>query len=133
VGVLGVDTNVLVRYLARDDIRQTAIATDFFNTRLTADQPAFVSLIVLLETVWVLSSSYKYSKALIVEVVEKILNAAELVVEDSAGVGLALDLYCDTKVDFADALIAVHNSNNGCETTVTFDKVLAETGLAKLL
>jgi predicted nucleic-acid-binding protein len=123
----------MVRFLARDDARQRALADHFFIRQLTATRPGFISLVVLLETVWVLSTSYNYGKSLIVEVVEKILNANELIVEDANGVELALELYRETKIDFADALIVAHNRNQGCETTITFDKTLAKTGFAEEL
>ena len=131
--MLGVDTNVLVRFLVKDDPNQTPLAETFFRKKLTSANPGFINLVVLAETVWVLSGAYKYDKATILDVIGKILNAAELVVENAEGVEVALELYRTHPIDFADALVSVHNRTFGCTITVTFDRKLAATAFAKAL
>ncbi len=132
-GVLGVDTNLLVRFLVRDDARSAAVAERFFTERLSRANPGFINLIVLSEIVWVLGRSYSYRKPEIAEVIGRILNAGEFVVENAQGVETALELYRTTSIDFADALIVVHNRKQGCTATYTFDKTLSASGLAGAL
>jgi len=131
--VLGVDTNVLVRFLVKDDPHQTPLAENFFRKKLSVANPGFINLIVLAETVWVLTRTYKYSKSVVVDVIGRILNAAELLVEDPESVETALEMYRTQPIDFADALVAAHNQSRGCKTTVTFDRKLAATALAQAL
>ena len=129
--MLGVDTNVLLRALVRDDAKQTDVARKFFNT-LTPTSGGYVNLIVLCEVVWALRSAYGYSRIQIAEAVAAILSMRELTVENARGAELALDIYQATDIDFADALIVVHNQMQGCTTTVTFDRALADTSLGRL-
>ncbi|MBY0512100.1 MAG: type II toxin-antitoxin system VapC family toxin [Rhodospirillaceae bacterium] len=131
--MLGVDTNVLIRFLVKDDPRQTLIAETFFRKKISITNPGFINLVVLAETVWVLTRTYKYQKSVILEVIGRILNAAELVVEDAESVETALEMYRTQPIDFADALVAAHNQSQGCRTTVTFDRKLAATALAQAI
>jgi predicted nucleic-acid-binding protein len=131
--VLGIDTNVLLRVLVNDDPRQSPVAKRYFNQRLTQSEPGYINLIVLVETVWALRQTYNYSKTDIVRTINGILDAVELVVEDSPAVAAAVHLFQSHAIDFADALIAVRNADQGCNTTLTFDRKFAESGLARLL
>jgi predicted nucleic-acid-binding protein len=131
--VLGIDTNVLLRALVRDDTRQTPVAQRSLSQRLTQSNPGFINLIVLVETVWALRQVYGYGKEDIVNAIHGILESVELMVEDSTAVEEALKLFESNPVDFADALIAVRNRDHGCTATMTFDRKFAETSLAKLL
>jgi len=123
--VTGLDTNVLVRYLAKDDRSQSLIASQIINN-LTPESPGFISQVALMETVWVLSRSYKMPRAAIAEVLDTLLHAGELVVEDAEISYLALATYRATKVDFADALIAHGGLLAGCQKTLTFDQAAAD-------
>ncbi len=129
----GVDAKVLVRFLVRDDPQQTPIAQKVFTTEFSRADPGFISLIVLCETAWVLTRAYGYKKPVVVEVISRILNAEELVVENAHGVEIALELYNTKPIGFSDAVVAVHNHMQGCTTTVTFDRNLGETEFAQLL
>jgi len=100
--VIGLDTNVLVRYLANDHRTQSPIASRIIND-LTPESPGFISRTALMETVWVLARSYKMPRAAIAEVLDTLLHAGELVVEDAELSHLALATYRATKADFADA------------------------------
>jgi predicted nucleic-acid-binding protein len=131
--VLGIDSNVLLRALVNDDKAQTPVAQKFLAKRLTRSQPGFINLIVLVETVWALRQTYGYDKTDIVNAINGLLETSELVIEDSIAVEAAVYIYQTKPVDFADALIAVRNSDAGCSTTVTFDRKFAASGLAKLL
>ncbi len=119
--MIGLDTNVVVRYLTQDDSRQAPIATRFIEKSLSVNQPRFVSLIVLAEVVWVLVSLYNSDRRKVVEVVEALLTAQQLQVEDAPSVWRAVRRYVATKIDFRDALIVEAALANGCAKTVTFD------------
>jgi predicted nucleic-acid-binding protein len=113
-----VDTNVLLRYVLRDDEGQFAKAAAFFRTR-TAQDPAFVSLIVLAEFAWALRQRYRYSRADIHSLVETLLETAEMVFEDETA--LAAVVAEAEHGDLADHLISYSARRAGCDSTVTFD------------
>lgn len=113
----GLDTNVLVRYLAQDDAEQSRIAARYIEAGT-----CYISAIVLCELVWVLESSYRHSKDVIAATMEKILMTGDFEIEDRDTAWQALRDYRATKADFADCLIARRNGAAGCEETGTFDK-----------
>ena len=122
--MLGVDTNVLVRYLARDDEAQFEKARKLIKREVAAGRRVFVSQLVLLETEWVLRSRYSLPKNLIIEVISGLLDAADVRFEDEPAIEEALFIWKDTTsdfADFADCLIGVHNRRLGCRATATFD------------
>ncbi|MDK8873393.1 MULTISPECIES: PIN domain-containing protein [Paracoccus] len=119
--MIGIDTNVLVRYLAQDDAAQAAIATEIVEG-FTPEEPGFVSQVVLVETVWVLTRAYRMTREAIADAVEVLLRSRELIVEHTEAGYLALATYRATKADFADALIAHGGRLAGCSETVTFDR-----------
>jgi predicted nucleic-acid-binding protein len=130
--MIGIDTTVLVRYLAQDDRTQSPIASRLID-RLTPEAPGFISVVVLAETVWVLSRAYKASRERIAEIVERLLRSRDLMVENAESAYLALATYQATSADFADALIAHAARLAGCAETVTFDKSAAEYAGMRLL
>ncbi len=123
--MIGIDTNVLVRYLVQDDAEQAARATAFLSSECTSERPGWINRIVLCQLVWVLERSYRSSREEIAGVLEALAQTAELQVENLASVWNALRAYRDHQADFADALLAATNLAHGCETTVTFDKKAA--------
>ena len=118
--MIGVDTNVLVRYLAQDDPEQAALATKVFERGPHADRILLV-LVVLAETWWVLSRSYGMAPDAIADVIAGLLTAEEIVVSDEPTVRMAL-AQVRRGHDFADALIAAACRADGADHTVTFDK-----------
>lgn len=129
----GVDTNVLVRYITRDDPGQERAASRFLESARTRSEPIFVNVIVLCELVWVLGRSYEYSRAEVAAVVERVLATEQIVVEDADLAWLALSDFKASKADFADCLIGRKNLRLGCEETATFDgRLKGVTGFAAL-
>ncbi len=114
-----VDTNVLLRFVLRDDERQFEKAAAFFATR-TADDPAFVSLIVLAELSWALRQRYGFDRSRTRALIEALLETAELVFEDEAS--LSQMMAQAERGDIADHLISYSARRAGCSTTVTFDR-----------
>ena len=127
--MIGLDTNVLVRYLVRDDPAQSRRARVYLESTCTNASPGFVSHVVLSELCWVLRAAYRYGRAAVAAVIDALLRTPQLRLEDEALVAAALALYRGSDADFADCLIGLAHKNAGCETTVTFDAraaILAE-------
>lgn len=122
--MIGVDTNVLVRFLVEDDPKQNALARDFFSKRSPED-PAFVSAIVLAETVWVLRRRVKLPSATVSDLIQNLLAADRLVVEFTEELDALLSQETPG-TDIADYLIAWSSKRAGCHQTVTFDKTAAQ-------
>lgn len=125
--MIGIDTNILVRYLIQEDKEQARKAANIIERQCGKDNPGFVHDIVLCELVWVLVSRYRCSKEMIVSVLEKILTTTQFQVAHRSHVWEALQIFRKSKADFSDCLIGVKNSFSGCRKTMTFDKDLKET------
>ncbi len=124
--MIGLDTNVVVRYLAQDDPKQSAAATRLFERALTQDSPGFVSAIVLCEVAWVLAECYGADRARIRGALEGLLGAKQIAVEAPDAVRKALRAWGESAADFADALIGEVASAHGAAKTVTFDRAAAK-------
>jgi predicted nucleic-acid-binding protein len=124
--LIGLDTNVLVRYLIRDDIAQASAAAKLIARHCSREQPGRVTLVVLCELVWVLSRAYRFSSLDIAGTIEKLLQTAELEIEDADTAWAALRLYRSEGADYADAVIGLCNRKAGCEVTATFDAAAAQ-------
>jgi predicted nucleic-acid-binding protein len=122
--VIGLDTNVLVRYIMQDDARQSLQATRLVEA-LTADLPGFVPLVVVVELAWVLGSAYGLRRAQIVAAFEGLLRTKEIVVERAEIVWQAVRLFRSGNADFADCLIERSALSAGCERVMTFDRSAA--------
>lgn len=120
--MIGIDTNILLRYLTKDDEVQVRKVRELFGT----GEKLFVSDVVLAEAVWVLGRKYRFSKREIVETLEAIVENEIFALDDPSIVQAALTDYRDGKGDFADYLIGRRNATAGCEHTVTFDADLSD-------
>lgn len=125
--MIGLDTNILVRYLAQDEPRQAARATRLIEGELSDREPGYISLVVLVETCWVLKRIYGATPAEQRSTVRGLLDARQLVVESRVAVGRAID--AAVAGDFADALISELAREAGCIRTVTFDRRAAKVGM----
>ena len=123
--MIGLDTNVLVRYIMQDDPKQTPKANRLIES-LTAERPGFVTVVTVIELVWVLSSAYELERAQIVDTLDVILRSRQLVVDQADQVLRAVRVYGSGKADFADCLIARIAAAAGCEKTMTFDVTAAK-------
>lgn len=120
--MIGLDTNVLVRYLTQDDPIQSPRATELIERRLSEDNPGFVSLVAMTETVWVLERAYGFSDTDIAAVVERLLQTSVLVVDREVEVFAAMTVLQEGRGAFADALIGALGDKAGCSATFTFDQ-----------
>jgi len=119
--MIGLDTNILVRHLTQDDPVQSPKATEIIERQLTRNNPGFVSVVAMVETVWVLDSVYRFADREIAEAVERTLQVDYLIVEDEQEVFTAMVTLKEGRGSFADALIAALGARAGCVRTLTFD------------
>jgi len=119
--MLGLDTDVLVRYLVRDDQRQFEKARRLIKRESDKNEPVLVSLLVLLETEWVLRSRYELSQPEILSAFSTLLEVADLAFEDERSIEHAIYSWKDSGADFADCLIEARHRQLGCAATATFD------------
>jgi predicted nucleic-acid-binding protein len=129
--MIGLDTSVLIRYLTHDDPVQTPAAVELLNS-LSPASPGFVSLIVLAELVWVLTSLYRLEKSEIVDVLEALLRSDGLVVERAEIAWQALRSFKSARAGFSDCLIERCGHAAECDYTATFDKRAASVGMRVL-
>ena len=123
--MIGLDTNVLVRYIAQDDSKQSPKATRLIES-LTVDAPGYVSIVSVVELVWVLTGCYALTRGEICEVLETLLRTIEIIVAHADTIWKALRLFKEGKADFADCLIERSANEAGCSYTTTFDRDAAK-------
>jgi predicted nucleic-acid-binding protein len=123
--VIGLDTNVVVRYLTQDDAKQAAIASSLFEHTLSVEHPGFISHITLCEIAWVLADCYDADKSRIQAVIEGLLGSKQIIVEEADLVWKALRSWEKSSADFSDALMGQASAARGCDKIVTFDKAAA--------
>ena len=119
--MIGLDANVLIRFLVGDDPEQSQRARDII-TSLSAEQPGYVSLVALVETLWVLRHHYRVARERILDVVGGLLDVPTLRFQCSDDVRLAIDASRRQGIDLPDALLAQLDVAAGCSTTLTFDR-----------
>lgn len=127
--MIGLDTNVLIRYIVRDDPRQTEAASRLIETRCTPENPGLINPVVLCEIVWVLTRGYGYDRITTARVIHRILSVREIQVNRAELAWKALRLFELGKADFSDYLIGLTNQREKADTTFTFDLRAAESEL----
>jgi predicted nucleic-acid-binding protein len=120
--MIGLDTNILIRYLTQDDPVQSAKATEILERRLTPKNPGFVSVVAMVETVWVLDRAYGLAAHEVATAIERLLQVEVLEVENEQEVFTAMIALKQGRGSFADALIAELGLRVGCTRTLTFDQ-----------
>ncbi len=119
--MLGIDTNVLVRFLVRDDEIQFEKARKLIRHEVAAGRRVFVNQLVLMEAEWVLRSRYAVPKHQIAEAISGLLQASDIEFEDEPSIEEALFIWKESSADFADCMIGAKNRRMGCRVTATFD------------
>ena len=112
-----IDTNILIRYLTQDDVKQGEAAKELIEN----DEPVFLTHIVFIEAVWVLATSYNLDRQTIAKVLHEVSNSGFFILEKTQIISKALQDY-QNGFDFADMLIGYSGEGNACNTTYTFDK-----------
>lgn len=124
--MIGIDTNILVRYLTEDDPIQSVKATELIKKYFGQENSIFINNIVICELIWVLEKGYKYSKEQIIMVLKEILSTVEFSFENQQILWLSILDYETHKADFSDILIGKLNIFSGCNYTITFDKAASQ-------
>ncbi len=119
--MIGIDTNVMLRFLLKDDARQSARALRFMRDEISAVHPSYVSVVTLLEIVWVLDSLYGFNTEQQMAVVEDLLAVESLEIAERTAIARAVNVSRSAKADFQDCLVAILGERAGCSATVTFD------------
>lgn len=123
--MIGLDTNILVRYLTQDDPVESQRATELIEHRLTQKNPGFISIVAMVEIVWVLDRAYGFSNQEIAAAVERMLQIDVLVVENEQEVFAAMIAVKKSQGSFADVVISALGTRAGCSRTLTFDRKAA--------
>lgn len=123
--MIGLDTNVILRYLLQDDPKQTSQANQIVDRKLSQQNPGFISLVTVLEIVWVLRSLLKRNPSQIASHLENLLAADSLEVQNEQQVFEAVFALKRGTGEFEDALIGALNAWAGCTHTLTFDRKAA--------
>ncbi len=119
--MLGVDINVLVRFLVRNGETHFEKARKLIKREVASGRRVFVSQLVLLETEWVLRCRFSLPKCQIIGAISGLLDATDVRFEDESAIEEALFIWKDNTADFADCLIGAQNRRLGCRATATFD------------
>ena len=130
--MIGLDTNILVRYITQDEPAQAEWVNRFMD-QLTEQEPAVISHIVLCELAWVLSRAYHYSRQQVAEVLHSILTCREFMVESAELAILAWQDYLQGNADFSDYLLSRVHQRLGASYTITFDRKAAHSAQFRLL
>ena len=131
--VRGLDTNVIVRFLLRDDRRQAEAARAAIEEAQASGEPAIVSLVTLAETEWVLRANAKLSKTDVLAIFRQLLEARDLLFESEEVVEEAVFLYENSRADFAECLMLAQYRRMGCTAMLTFDARAAKLPGAELI
>jgi predicted nucleic-acid-binding protein len=129
--MIGLDTNIIARYIMQDDPAQAAAANRLFES-FSKENPGFIPVICIVELVWVLRSARGAKPPEIVRVLETLLRIDDIIVERAELVWQALRTFARTHADFADCLIQHSCHAAGCDETLTFDRKAVSAGM-KLL
>ena len=127
------DTNVLVRFLVRDDADQAAAATSLIRSAVRKGEPLFVPVTVLLELEWVLRSAFGFEKPAVLQALFGLLGSFELAFESEGAIEMALAQYEQSVADFSDCLHVALARQANQSPLWTFDKAAAKLDGAKLL
>ena len=131
--MIGLDTNIVLRYLTQDDPRQSKAANDLIEDRLTRDEPGHISAITVAEIAWVLKRLYAGSREEIADAIEGLLAAPTIVVEHRSFVRQAVQDFRESTAEFSDCVIGCVNAGAGCDATFTFDRAAAKLARFRLL
>lgn len=118
--MIGLDTNVLARYIMQDDPKQSAKAVKLIES-LDSDSPGYITIVSVVELYWVLTSCYQLTHEQVHQALEVLLRTKQLLVERADQVLRALRVFAEGKADLPDCLIERTAADAGCAQTMTFD------------
>ena len=118
--MIGLDTNVLVRYIMQDDPKQSPMATKIVES-MEGVGSGYITLVSIVELVWVLSASFELTRSQVAQALDGIVRTKQFKIESADQVIRALRVFKVGKSDFADCLIERSANSAGCDKTITFD------------
>ncbi len=118
----GIDSNVLIRFIVRDDEDQFLKAQELLVQGSSSANPCYVCDIAIAEMIWVLTRRYRIPAATLIDFIKDLVAANNIVIESSEQLRRALDAWKSSGADLADCFIGELNKKAGCTKTVTFDK-----------
>ena len=127
------DTNILIRFLVRDDENQAYKVKKLLEKAEKEGISFFITIPVILELIYVLSSVYNYSKKEILNAIESMIAMQIFIFENITVIQNLIIVGRKTKFDLEDLLIGIIAQESGCETTITFDKKASKSDLFELL
>ena len=119
--MISLDTNILIRYLVRDNVDQAEAALRLLDT-LTPEHPGYICREVAIEMVWVLDRTYRLPRDHIASIVQELARSEEIIVEDHEDVIIAADGFRRGLADFADLMILAAARRNEASPVFTFDR-----------
>lgn len=129
----GIDTNILVRFITKDDLKQYKLAKQFLLTECSKSHPGYICSVVLAELAWVLKKVYEADRGSLTTIIKQLLRIEQLEVAERDAVVRALVHFQNSKTDFADCLMGELNHLAGCQTTLTLDKTASKLNTFELL
>lgn len=126
IAMIGIDTNILVRFITQDDSKQAEIASKFLAKYSDRRSYLFVSNVVVCELIWVLTRAYKYPKRDILDVLEELFSSMEFAFEDINLLFNALVTFEESDAEFPDTLISHIHTQNRCTKTYSFNKTASK-------
>lgn len=127
---IGLDTNLVVRFITQDDTTQTKNVRKLLESYRGNLRSLYIADVSLCEIIWVLKTAYKYDKKSIVETLQALMGIEEFRFSSKELIKQALALYENGKASFADYFIILKNKEAGCEYTYSFDKTLLKESIA---
>jgi predicted nucleic-acid-binding protein len=124
--MIGLDTNILARFLLKDDLAHYVAATEYLNRLQEREQPVMIHLPTLCELLWVLTQAYRVKREALIDMMQTILNTEAWHIEHRELVNSALEEYRMRSIDLADIIMGKYYRKLGCETTITFDRKAAK-------
>ena len=126
--MIGLDTNVIIRYLAQDDSIQSSKASKLIDS-LNEENKGFISLVTIIEMVWVMQGPYQATKLETIHILNLLLQVHTIQVENASVILQAIHVYANSAEDFADCLIERSAHHVGCKVTMSFNKKAQSAGM----
>jgi len=123
--MIGLDTNILVRFVAQDDPVNSPRANAIMKS-LSAEEPGWIAVTVIAEFVWVMTRTFRISRTDVYSMLDMFLTWPDIVIEQVDLVRKAANLFLNGKAEFTDYLVSCAGQAAGCSHTLTFDKKAAK-------
>jgi len=131
--MIAIDTNILIRFLVRDDTKQTDKVYKLFKNAEKQHEELYIPILVMLEVIWVLESVYEINRTDLLNALSKLILMPILCFENLSAIQSFILDAKDSSFDLPDLLIAHSAKLKSCEKVITFDKKASKHQLFELL